>query len=501
MGNFLQSIHLRANEKSAAHAALAAVCQGTKLRLWVSPLRHGWMTIFPNRVDGFSKICREATRVLGCTAVGMVVHDSDVFCYSVFRNGREEDDFASNPEYFRQASDAERRRAAGDPEKLRSLLIGPDGWERLLRLREQRLELEPESQMQEMLQLLGIPDGLGDYDDLEAGHRAAVTDWPRYTHIPDLTAEKEARKKRTSEIRTQKIQLKKAGLLVDEIKFDPFKHEGLRPVTGDRTTGGFLATTTMGREIKRWLPPAPPVAALDREAYEAIHGVDGLSLLKDRPEVVKGYKSVIRHPTQPYLLCLGTTKLGIAESPSGKLIKELAAENPLIIPKKTAQWRAAGTEPQPFFQLSRDDILCAAFSPDAQLVFFGTAEGLRIHRFDDLLAAEKNMPAPVQSHEVSVKLQDFLFVRALVVDAASQRLLYTAFDEIVWSYHWPTGTNFPLTPSLGSFGAFDLHVSGNGELLACSLRGARDEPSQRDKFIIRVWNLRRLIEQVADAGS
>ena len=495
MGNFFQSIHLRPTEESAAHVALATICQGTKLRLWVSPMRHGWMTVFPNRIDGFGKICGEATRALGCTAVGMVVHDSDVFCCSIFTNGREEDDFASNPDYFRQASAAERRRAAGDPEKVRSILVGADGWERLLRLRAQRLELQPELQMQEMLQLLGIADGLGAYDDLEAGEREAVSDWSRYTHIPDLAAEKEARKKRTAAIKAQKVQLKNCGLLVDEIKCDPFEQEGLRPIAGDPATGGFLVSTVFRRSTKRWLPPAKPAPAPELDANELIRKANGLNLLTESAEIMKTYKSVVPHPTEPYLLCLGVTWLGIANSRNGKLIRQLAAQNPLLIPKKTAQWRAAGTEPSPFFELARDDILCAAFSPDARLVFFGTAEGLRIHRFEDLLTAEQTMPPPIQSHETSVKLQDHLAVRALFVDAASERILYTAYDETIWSYHWPTGTNSPLTPMLGNFCAYDLHVSGNGELLACSLRGPFDEPRQRDKFIVRVWNLRRLIAE------
>jgi len=69
---------------------------------WVSPNHHSITAVYPQRryFQGDEDLVAPARRlseVLHCAALAIEVHDSNIFCYQLFKAGEEVDSYSSNP--------------------------------------------------------------------------------------------------------------------------------------------------------------------------------------------------------------------------------------------------------------------------------------------------------------------------------------------------------------------------------------------------------------------
>jgi hypothetical protein len=150
----------------------------------------------------------------------LMVYHSDIFFYSFFRNGELLNEYSSDPDYFEEASPAERERLKASPELFRELAGSPEGLMEITRLLNRgigAIEFDfEENRLEIFAALLGIRNALTSYDYLTRGEHDGIERWKEFVHIPDQSAEKAARKAAAAALRAAKRRLKKAGLLCAE---------------------------------------------------------------------------------------------------------------------------------------------------------------------------------------------------------------------------------------------------------------------------------------------
>ncbi|MGL4942944.1 MAG: ankyrin repeat domain-containing protein [Thermoguttaceae bacterium] len=102
MGAFYCSINVRCDNQQTVNEVLKTLLRPV-VACFISPCHNGWVSIFPDEcdADGLSKLISQQ---MTTSVLYVNVHDSDVFCYSYYRNGQEIDSFCSNPDYFNQIS-------------------------------------------------------------------------------------------------------------------------------------------------------------------------------------------------------------------------------------------------------------------------------------------------------------------------------------------------------------------------------------------------------------
>lgn len=116
MGTFYSNCQVWSDSQEAVVAALTHLLNEPA---YVAPAVKGWVGVYPegSRTDS-AKLAKRLSSRLTCGVLSLTVHDSDIFSYSLYENGKRRDDFNSSPDYFESVSSAEKARLRGKPEAL-----------------------------------------------------------------------------------------------------------------------------------------------------------------------------------------------------------------------------------------------------------------------------------------------------------------------------------------------------------------------------------------------
>lgn len=120
MGTFCVNFHARTDSRDAVAKALARIVHVEAL---VAAPKNGWITFFDKSASSqdtkqLIRIARSLSKKMQTAVFGFLVHDSDVFQYHLFDQGKLVDQFDSHPDHFGAVTNAMRRKYAGRPELL-----------------------------------------------------------------------------------------------------------------------------------------------------------------------------------------------------------------------------------------------------------------------------------------------------------------------------------------------------------------------------------------------
>jgi len=220
MGAFYGSILVRTEDSEAVRRVLGQVAKEGDNRFLVGPPLSGWISIFANNSGQSDDISAEIAKLIPHDIFHLIVHDDDIFSYYFYRKGTLVDQYNSCPDYFHEVSDEEKRQCMGRPEQFQDLLPDPASLSELkslLNADKAKYTFEQE-RMTKFVELLGFPNGLSSYEYLQSGEREGIKGWKQFIHIPDLTAEKNAKRVAQARIKAEKKRLHKAGIFLAEVE-------------------------------------------------------------------------------------------------------------------------------------------------------------------------------------------------------------------------------------------------------------------------------------------
>lgn len=229
MGAFFGSILIKTENSGAVQTALETVGREAKCKFLMGPALNGWISVLPNDSGQNDQISVELTRLLPEDIFHLIVHDDGLFAYFFYRQGRLLDQYNSDPDYFEAVSREERNECRGRPELYQDLLPAPDSLSKLkalLAADKEKYVFEQE-RMSQFVELLGLSNALTSYEYLQEGERDGIKGWKKFIHIPDLSAEKTARRAAQARVKSEKKRLQTEGILLTEIKPPKEKGPGL----------------------------------------------------------------------------------------------------------------------------------------------------------------------------------------------------------------------------------------------------------------------------------
>jgi hypothetical protein len=243
MGSFFGSVHMRTSDQGAVHQILEELTRKRETRFLLAPPRDGWLTVFPeNHGQDDALVKALAKRFIG-EMLHVLVHDDDIFAYSLFRNGKLVDHYNSRPDYFEKVSARARQQSRGRPERLEHLLADPTTLPDLQELLTHGRDAPPvfaSELLGRFADLFRLHHALSSYEYLMQGEREGIEDWDQFVHVPDRSAEIAEAEQAEAALAQAKQQLRASGLLLVE-------QTGANLVTmpawcPDRDGSGFLVT-------------------------------------------------------------------------------------------------------------------------------------------------------------------------------------------------------------------------------------------------------------------
>jgi hypothetical protein len=216
VGAFYGSIHVRSANVAEVRRALEEVAARRALRFLIAPPSHGWISVYPSGRGQNLSVSADIAASLGVPILHLLLHDDGVFAYALHGAGGPIDKYCSDPDYFGAVEPEQRDGSAGRPGVLATLAENVD-IEQIATALERRRGAEPfraRSQLVRVAQLLRIRNVETSYDDLRAGETDGITGWKAFVHVPDLTTEKEAAKRRRAEIAAATRRLQRDGVLL-----------------------------------------------------------------------------------------------------------------------------------------------------------------------------------------------------------------------------------------------------------------------------------------------
>jgi len=120
MGAFLTNCNVR----TADTAKCAKVLQSSiGMRALITDSKNGWITVYDEECESqdiniLRRLAKKLSAELKTVAIGILVHDSDIFQYLVYEKGELVDQFDSKPDYFGPVSDEQKNEWRGDFGKL-----------------------------------------------------------------------------------------------------------------------------------------------------------------------------------------------------------------------------------------------------------------------------------------------------------------------------------------------------------------------------------------------
>ena len=134
-------------------------------RALMTDSKNGWITVYDEEsesqdINVLRRLTKKLSTELKTVAVGILVHDSDIFQYLIYENGELIDQHDSKPDYFGPVSDAHKKEWRGDFSKLLSYATKGTALSDFKRVAEKECMFEEEC-AGEFAELLGIDPSRG----------------------------------------------------------------------------------------------------------------------------------------------------------------------------------------------------------------------------------------------------------------------------------------------------------------------------------------------------
>jgi len=157
MGAFFTNYHVRKVDAEVCAKALTTLISSRAL---VTDSKNGWTTVYDEQSDSqdievLRRLAKELSSKLKTAVIAMMVHDSDIFVYLIYENGKLIDQFDSKPDYFGPVNGAQKKEWRGDFAKLIPYAKKKASTQRFNRVAEKEMVFE-EERAGEFSQLLGI---------------------------------------------------------------------------------------------------------------------------------------------------------------------------------------------------------------------------------------------------------------------------------------------------------------------------------------------------------
>jgi hypothetical protein len=218
MGAHYGAILVKAEQPALLYPVLEILASKYNRKFLVGPSVKGWVSIFPSEHGHDDRISAEIAKRMFGNIFHLLVYHDDIFVYYFYRDGQLLDKYNSNPDYFEDQPPEEKESLRGRPEVFCDLLPVSKNLNEikfLLDTTGNRIVFE-QQRMEQFIYLVGLPNVLSSYEYLQEGERGGIKGWKQFIHIPDLTAEKEAKKQAAAALRHKKKLLTQEGLLVAE---------------------------------------------------------------------------------------------------------------------------------------------------------------------------------------------------------------------------------------------------------------------------------------------
>jgi hypothetical protein len=258
MGEFFDAIYTRGIDGETLSWQLTDAAHELNCCFLVAPEMRGWRAIYSS--DGQNgEVAKALHKLLKTEVLFTLVHDSDIFCYDYYRDGKLVDQYNSRPEYFGKVSASKRQSLEGKPQLLLPLLRDPSDvgkLESILRSEPAGDPFHASSQLMQFGELLGLPNCASSYDYLISDEEdEAIQRRAEFVHIPELQPEKAARALAREGLRAETDRMRAGGILLFEQSPSPLPPvadpAGRGFVTADRNT----ALRAVQRPIYLIAPP------------------------------------------------------------------------------------------------------------------------------------------------------------------------------------------------------------------------------------------------------
>jgi hypothetical protein len=120
MGAFFTNLHIQAGSRERVVEALKSKPLHP---VYVSACENEWVSVYPDQNDDqdeveIQSVANDLSQELVKPVIVFTVHDSDIFCYWLYANGKIRDSYNSNPKYFNEISEVSKNEVIGKPEQL-----------------------------------------------------------------------------------------------------------------------------------------------------------------------------------------------------------------------------------------------------------------------------------------------------------------------------------------------------------------------------------------------
>lgn len=120
MGSSFTNCHVRTSDANQCAKAASGLI---RTRALLTESKKGWITLYDETSESqdiaeLARIAKGLSAKLATDVLTILLHDSDVFVYQAYRSGKLTDQFKSRPDYFGEVSNTERKKWAGNFEKL-----------------------------------------------------------------------------------------------------------------------------------------------------------------------------------------------------------------------------------------------------------------------------------------------------------------------------------------------------------------------------------------------
>ncbi len=217
MGSFFGCVYTRGVDHEAVRHALVDVARRYHCNFLLAPETSGWIAIFPSSHGQDTKVSAAISRRLKGEVLHTLLHDSDIFAYVYYRDGRLVDEYSSRPDYFGEVSPRKRRSLRGKPEELRGLLSDPADVQALREVLANEAgddAFGAHIRLEQFAALLGLPNYATSYEYLMQGEDDEVERRDEFVHVPDLGPEQMKRAAARAAALTELDRLRREGLLL-----------------------------------------------------------------------------------------------------------------------------------------------------------------------------------------------------------------------------------------------------------------------------------------------
>jgi hypothetical protein len=215
MGAFYYSIHIKTDDFDLVHDAVKSVAKKTKCCL-VSPVRKGWISIYPEHFEGFEKTVKLISSKIDLPLLAVFLYDSDMLNSTIYQNGKVVDSYSSHPGYFQKIEHHVAQKYHGKPEKYALFLNSSEKVHRLGELFDvmRGAVLCTTDLLDQFTKLLNLTDVWTSYGYLQDFEETdGIEQWKHFVHLPPLSAKIQKQKKAEAVFQRELDILKDQGIL------------------------------------------------------------------------------------------------------------------------------------------------------------------------------------------------------------------------------------------------------------------------------------------------